>query len=140
MTMDNLFGFIQREMSVAGFRLAGVVGSSKKRAYFVLGDELRKAPLSDDYPYSVLVGYCVEAVVVPHGNQAEGDASYSLEIREWKRGSSKRIDKVKLPKWLTERTLRAYMAPLIEKYKKLIDEKELENIVSELLDGRSSAV
>lgn len=140
MKMEDLFGFIQRELAQAGFRLSDVVGSSRKCAYFVLGDELKKVPLSADYPCLVLSGYCVEAAIVPHANQAEADASYSLEITKWERSSGKRIDKVRLPNWRTEKTLRAYMAPLIAEYKKLIEEKELEKAVDELLDSKSAAV
>lgn len=140
MRMDGLFEFIQKEMAQAGFRLSNVVGSSKKRAYFVLGDELKKAPLSEDYPCLVLSGYCVEADVVPHGNQAEGDASYSLEITKWERSSGKRLARVRLPSWRTEKTLRSYMAPLIAEYKKIIADAELEKAVDELLDSKADVV
>jgi hypothetical protein len=135
MTLKSLFAFIQREMALQGFSLSKVVGSSVKRAVFVLGDELRLERLSGDFACDVVRGICVEARVVPHANQAEGDASYSLEIRRWDRGRSEKIDSARLPKWRTEATLRSYMSPLIRKYKEMVEEIELEKAVEEAMAG-----
>lgn len=134
MTLNQLFDVIQKTAGIEGFSLSKVLASNRRKAFFVLGDELSVGPVAGGLgSYTAVSGVCVSAYVAPHKNQAEADTSYYVAIEDWKYSKGKTYKKIKLSKSQTEPTIVRKLTAFLDEYKEYSGQLALESKLEELL-------
>lgn len=130
MKLIDLFRLIQQTLSSAGFKPVGIFRNSVAASYWVLEDELRKEKLPG-WDIEVIAGMCLEVRVVPHGNGADGDTSYYLEIETWDRSSSRVLERLKVYKNNSERYIVGKIAEFVALYQKAQTELKVDRLIKE---------